>query len=214
MKQLISFLRERGQYEQTYVIITSDHGEVFGERSYFNPGYSENVHRRYLKAGHGEAGGIHDTGVYVPLIVKPPEDGYEPQRVRQAASLTEFPSSVRTAIEGGRPGETFVPDDHVVVSVPQEIRPGRNVDKPTLRRPCFAVYETTDDGVEVTIQWGEELATGVVYDAQQACIRRVDGKVAIDPKWDDFEDAGVWEGSEDAASADVRQRQEDLGYVD
>ncbi len=52
---LFDFLRERGLYRETLIVVTSDHGELFGENGEW---------------GHG--GHLYDALVSIPLLVKPP----------------------------------------------------------------------------------------------------------------------------------------------
>jgi len=54
--ELIKFLKQRGLYENTLIIITSDHGEVFGNRSLI---------------GHGSS--VYQDQVHVPLVIKFPK---------------------------------------------------------------------------------------------------------------------------------------------
>jgi arylsulfatase A-like enzyme len=53
--KLIAKLKERGLYENSLIIITSDHGEAFGEKNLFNHGVS-----------------VYQDQVFVPLIIKYP----------------------------------------------------------------------------------------------------------------------------------------------
>ncbi|MDY7038032.1 MAG: sulfatase, partial [Thermodesulfobacteriota bacterium] len=55
--KLIERLKDLGLYENTLIIITSDHGEVFGERNLFNHGVS-----------------VYQDQVYIPLLIKYPND--------------------------------------------------------------------------------------------------------------------------------------------
>lgn len=53
--RLVDTLHERDEYEDTAIVILSDHGESFGE-------HGEYGHRKY----------IYDTTIRIPMIVKPP----------------------------------------------------------------------------------------------------------------------------------------------
>lgn len=64
--RLFDALRDRGDWEDTLVVITSDHGECLGEHGLL---------------GHGN---LREPGVHVPLIVKPPaEADISPDRVHR-----------------------------------------------------------------------------------------------------------------------------------
>ena len=52
-------MRDLGAYDRSLIVITSDHGEAFGER-----------HGETVEVGHGRY--LYDTTQHVPLIVKPP----------------------------------------------------------------------------------------------------------------------------------------------
>ena len=69
LKNLINGLEEQNSLENTLVIITSDHGEAFGEQSRIDPDVRIGYHRY----------GLHEVLTHVPLIVKHPAD--EQQRV-------------------------------------------------------------------------------------------------------------------------------------
>ena len=76
--------------EQTWLIVTADHGESFGE----HPGMF----------GHGAS--LYETEVHVPLLIIPPGAG-RPSRVREAISLCATwrrPSSISL---GRRPAPPF-----------------------------------------------------------------------------------------------------------
>jgi arylsulfatase A-like enzyme len=58
--ELIARLKEQGLYENTLIIITSDHGEAFGERNLMEHGVS-----------------VYQDQIYIPLIIKYPNDNDE-----------------------------------------------------------------------------------------------------------------------------------------
>lgn len=74
---LLDELQKRKLLENTVVIITSDHGEQFGERRLFFHGNS-----LYLPLLH------------VPLLVLLPEDEAMPKKVREPVSLRDLPATV------------------------------------------------------------------------------------------------------------------------
>jgi arylsulfatase A-like enzyme len=88
---LIDSLRARGLYEQTTIVIASDHGENFGEHDY---------------VGHGLD--VYQAEVWVPLIVKAPG---QQQAVRNAdpISLVDLPRLV-FSLMGDGPFEKFYDD--------------------------------------------------------------------------------------------------------
>lgn len=57
--ELLDFLRERGIYEETMIVVTSDHGDNFGDHD----GMTSHIFCLY------------DTLLHVPLVIKPPTAG-------------------------------------------------------------------------------------------------------------------------------------------
>jgi len=81
--QVIANLKQRGLYDETLIVVTSDHGEGFGEQ-----------HWGYTERGHGEH--LYDTTQHVPLIVKPPMSERTPRgrRVRRQVELIDIAPTV------------------------------------------------------------------------------------------------------------------------
>jgi arylsulfatase A-like enzyme len=86
---LLDTLEARGELDRTVVIITSDHGEEFGE------------HDGVM--GHG--GSLHLPALRVPLIVLYPPRVPGGRRVQEAVSLRDIPATILDLIglEGGAP---------------------------------------------------------------------------------------------------------------
>ena len=64
MGELLSFLERSPEWSNTYVIITSDHGEGFGEHHTYSHGwnlYRELIHVPLIVAGPGIPAGVRDT---------------------------------------------------------------------------------------------------------------------------------------------------------
>ena len=90
LRRIVETLDDRGELENTLLVVTADHGEGFGEPSRIRPDARV--------AAHGA--GIHEALQHVPLVVKRPGQS-EGAVVEEPASLTEFPRVVRAAREGG-----------------------------------------------------------------------------------------------------------------
>ena len=86
---LIDQLNERGALDSTWLIVTSDHGESFGE----HPGYF----------CHGMS--LYDTEVHVPLLIIPPAGSEVRQVVKEAVSLRDIASTIvdLTGVEANSP---------------------------------------------------------------------------------------------------------------
>lgn len=98
---LFASLEKSGQLENSVVIITSDHGEHFGE-------HSKNGHPIY---GHGES--TYQPVVHVPLLVVAPGRLPEGVKVSEAVSLRDLPATVLDLSGQGRsspfPGSSLAP---------------------------------------------------------------------------------------------------------
>lgn len=106
VQRIISGLERRGLLEDTLIVITSDHGEGFGEPSQIRP----NQH------AIGHSFGLHESQTHVPLIVRfPRRTDTEQGRYRELASLTYFPSVVMNSIEENtEPAKELLSDSGVL----------------------------------------------------------------------------------------------------
>ncbi len=84
--QLVRSLEARGERDRTWIIVTSDHGQQFGELGNFNHGC-----------------GATDSVLRVPLYVAPPRGVSLPPRVDRWVSLTEVDGWIRSAVAGRDP---------------------------------------------------------------------------------------------------------------
>lgn len=97
--KLFGYLTARGLLEDTWIIFTSDHGEMLGD--------------------HGMGGKCvpFEGSAHVPLIVRPPfsrrDYRSEPRRGTESPALVTLPDISRTIAELGQ-AETFIPDSATV----------------------------------------------------------------------------------------------------
>lgn len=77
--QLIAALRERGLIDRTILVITSDHGEEFGERGPSLIGHNRSLYRQVL---------------HVPLLIVDPRTPTGGVRVQHVASIRDIPATV------------------------------------------------------------------------------------------------------------------------
>ena len=82
--ELFDRLEERGLLDGTLVVITSDHGEQFGEHGLF---------------GHLQS--LYQPVTHVPLIVRLPGDGGAGRRIETAVSLRDLPATVLDLVGAG-----------------------------------------------------------------------------------------------------------------
>jgi arylsulfatase A-like enzyme len=88
--RLIDELDRRSILDRTWVIITADHGESFGEQ----PGVF----------WHGTS--LYETQLHVPLVIIPPAGGPSPRVVTETASLRDLPATIIDAL-GSASGSPF-----------------------------------------------------------------------------------------------------------
>ncbi len=152
--RLVDRLDELGILDDTWLIVTADHGEAFGEHDY---------------VGHGAS--LHGEQVHVPLIILPP-GGRAGQRISSPVEQIDIAPTVLAALGleadprfVGRsllPGQDleataafsilndFVEDDQAAVQFPEwkAIR--------TLESAQWQLYETTIDRAEVQDRAAED----------------------------------------------------------
>jgi arylsulfatase A-like enzyme len=113
--KLVDELDRRGVLEHTWLIITSDHGESFGEH-----------------AGifcHGTS--LYETELHVPLVVIPPGGGATKQVVKETVSLRDLAATVvdLAGLESGAPfpgvslARTWKPPSQVALPHPPSASP-------------------------------------------------------------------------------------------
>jgi arylsulfatase A-like enzyme len=176
IERVLGALANRGVLEETLVVVTSDHGEGFGEPSRIR-GDRDSAKPNARVAAHGA--GIHEVLCHVPLVVQFPEQTGREQ-VESVASLTEFPAVVDSVISGGANRDAFVPDDPVVASShgleePMEERAQRYTDDfYRFNGDARTVYEGAGQDVTKFLSWREKRATIRVNDAKSS-FRSTDG---------------------------------------
>lgn len=208
VEQLVSLLADRDDLDETLVVVTSDHGEGFGERSPLRP---------TRIAGHGGPK-VHEAVLHVPLVVKYP--GQTSSRATDAVvSLTDFREAVCAVREGVRDPSAFETPGPVVASA-TGIRP----DGPVAERasqyvddlsPYFgrarAVYEDMDMGTHKYMTWEENTAVRTLGGDVTLSASQV--RAAVDDAFDDLSPAGVTTDDHRAVDDAAKQRLKDLGYA-
>jgi len=89
LRQLFTALQARGKLENTIIVVTSDHGELFGEHNAF---------------GHG--GNLYLRSIHVPLMIVWPGHLAPGQRVAMAVSLRDLAATIESL---ARPGVRTMP---------------------------------------------------------------------------------------------------------
>ncbi|MDH3732869.1 MAG: sulfatase, partial [Gemmatimonadota bacterium] len=84
--RILDGLRERGILDETLVIVTSDHGEQFGEKGLVDHGNS-----------------LYRTVLEVPLILRYPEDVPAGLRVRRPVTIRDVPATIADLLSADAP---------------------------------------------------------------------------------------------------------------
>jgi len=208
---IVEGLDERGVLDETLVVVTSDHGEGFGEPSHVRNG---------RVAGHNVS--AHEVVLHVPLVVKLPGQT-ESARIHSAAALTQFPDAVRAARSGDIDPTVFVPEKPVVAT-----SYGLTEDD-QLRDRALRYCDDTSEFDDIThVVYGEEngqlrkfmsrpsrAATVEVRDAQTSYRISERGRDRVRAVFDGIGDAGVREkaGGIEEVDPSTYDRLEELGYV-
>ena len=156
-------LRNRGEFEDTLVVVTSDHGEGFAEPSRIRPGTRLTEH----------VSGIHECLLHVPLVVKFPRQTVQ-ETIEAPASLTEFPRVVRKVNEAAWIGDEFVPEGRMVATSHGLRERNAKIaskycdDLSSFRGVGHAVYEKSEAGVRKHVSWNDHSTTVEIFDAHTA----------------------------------------------
>ncbi|MFC5279650.1 sulfatase-like hydrolase/transferase [Halorubrum rubrum] len=122
---LLEYLRSVDELEETLVVVTSDHGEGFGEYSVLNDEVQLIDH----------SWGIGDEVSHVPLVVKHPGQ-FSGDSVNAPATLTRFPAVVEKAVNGER--TRFTPNDGITITTSYRIaEPGDQLPIPRNKRESY-----------------------------------------------------------------------------
>ena len=209
VERLVDALSERGALDDTLLVVTSDHGEGFGERSDLD----SSVRLRHHSWGIGE------VLTHVPLLVRPP-GGTAGQTEERPASLTQFPTAVEAVIDGDDPADAFVPDGDVLASTYRIRPPGDELDLPESDRspyfgPWRAAYRASDDGVVKYARRGEDAVELGIPNAQTTVRRTEDDGGVVDEAFDSLCDRGIRVGAAGERDIEngVEERLADLGYL-
>jgi arylsulfatase A-like enzyme len=204
IQRVVEFLRETGEFENTLLVVTSDHGEGFGERSPV---------RDVKIAGHNI--GEHEINLHVPLLIKHPwqSDG---NTSSDLVSLTSLPAKIRSIVYDSNPTGEFVEKPVVAVTgglrdVQQETLREQNVDLTPFQGESEVLYERDGDKIVKWIRWGESetVRERINTDATEIHI----DEERLLHTFESFEDVGLkFEYRLRSVNEETEQRLKDLGY--
>lgn len=214
LERLVETLENRDAFDDTLLVITSDHGEGFGEPSRVRPGVRV--------AGHNTS--LHEVILHVPLVVSYPGQRTS-ERESGLASLTRFPAVVKQCINDPLIQPDFIVDRAYASSygllVDEQLRSrARRFQDPDLlegfQDRMRAVYHEEDGMVRKRLAFGDRNAVEVaVRDAQTAYIEGETTVQKVDAAFESIEEQNVVEGAAGVEAVDdaTKQRLEDLGYI-
>jgi len=208
ISRVISGLEGRGVHDDTLVVITSDHGEGFGEVSRLT-GRTKLVDHSW---------GIHEALTHVPLVVKYPGQS-DPSVIDDPATLTRFPAAVTGVLDGDASPGLFVPDGPVISST-YRLREEDDLifDESDERAtdyygPWRAVYERVDGVVRKYAKRGNDSLVVDVLDAQRARALDADGSQKVESTFESVQTVDVVETAPRTVSDGVEDRLSELGYL-
>lgn len=207
---LVDHLKDVGEYENTLLVITSDHGEAFGEKS------------RLSEARlRGHSWGIGEVQTHVPLLVKRPHQENS-KTVKNIATLTQFAQVVENTISDDSSVVSFVPDEDQVISSTYRIKPPGDelpLSEPD-REPYFgpwrAVYRDDETGVVKYATRRDNTGTFRIRDTGSLEeIEDTDAATVVEEVFQHLRDGvqTVGEADERELTEDVEDKLADLGYL-
>lgn len=208
LEKLISTLKGDGCFDNTLLVITSDHGEAFGERS--------EIDLETPLIDH--SWGIHEVLTHVPLVVKFPGQ-QEGAVYEEPATLTNFPDAVRASVNEPWRGTEFIPTESVITStyrVPEssDMLPSDCERQSRFFGPWRAVYQDKDGRVRKYASRKDDSVTVEVRNAQTSYRLSGDGLDRVKQAFSDIERVHVKrEDASIAVDEPVEQKLENLGYL-
>lgn len=206
--QVIEELKRRDLYEDTLLVVTSDHGEGFGEQSVLTPAV------RFIDHGWG----IGEELTHVPLVVKEP--GQQEKDSRQApVSLTDVPDAIRRTVDGGSAVEGFLSNDGpVLCSTFLQVKPADHLPIPEAdREPLFgpwrAIYEYDGEYVTKHATRGDDSVDLTIRDAQTSYPEGPGDAERVSAAFEALEELSVGEAGGGEVDEAVEERLATLGYL-
>jgi arylsulfatase len=208
--RLIRMLEQRGDLENTLVVVTADHGEGFGERGGL---------REIPSVGHGGTGGPEEGVLRVPLVVQFPGQTAE-RTVQEPASMMQFSDAVQSVLTGPWETDDFVPEGRTLATCQGLSK--MEVESRGIEEQSFSKYDKTS---RVAYEFdGGRLLKDAVYDGRGAAfdvtnpreVSRISRPDPIDIVNEQFSPLDSVEAiqreSERSVGESVKSRLEELGY--
>lgn len=208
ISQIYAELSRRGDVEDTLIIVTSDHGEGFGECSRIVPGFRIVAH----------AAGLHELLTHVPLLVQFPGQTSS-TTVDKVSGIRKIYHLIEQVVDGEYDHEILCPE-HVLSyaelsdrfeQLSTETSEG-NFDYTDLSKEMHAVYENAEDRVNKYVQWGDSKSRIQIRDAQASML--VDTQIETDLIESRYDELEVNTDNTDAELTENTEKHlKDLGYL-
>ncbi|MFC7072072.1 sulfatase [Halovenus rubra] len=206
LKDLVTKLEAKGELSDTLLVVTSDHGEAFGEQSRLK----ENVRLR------GHKWGIPEVLTHVPLVVSYP--GQEVGRtVDKVVSLTDTPDLLRAGATGD--GEDPLTGRKEVLASTYRI-PEKKIKKYSSVEnvndyigPWRAVYENGEDGIRKFAQKDDSFLTADVAGADDATVVSTAPHKRVQEAYEPLVDSEILAEETSEIDDNLEEQLEDLGYI-
>jgi hypothetical protein len=207
VRRIINQLKERGVFDNTLIVVTSDHGEGFGETSNLRPSLRMVDHKW----------GIHEVLTHVPLVVKYPMQT-SGTRTSKPTSLTQFRKVVNDEINddgGGFDHNSVITSTYQLL--PEDADNFQNLDSINKAiGPWRAVYEVNDDIVTKYAAVGENYdttATIKIRDAQTSWCSELNERDKVEQTFSQIEPDSSLHSGEKEISKETEERLSELGYI-
>jgi arylsulfatase len=209
ISRIIESLKHTGEYEDTLIIITADHGEGFGEKSRIRPDTR--------LAGHGESK-IHEAVLHVPLLVKFPKQ-ITGSTIEEPVSLTYLPELIKSSLDGTNTIERFVnagPVLSTAVGLPDtEAESGKAEtycdDLHNHTGYARAVFKDGEYGVNKYMTWRDEERSVQLNGKTDNDLE--EPREIVEQSFSDIYDARVSHEAHQDIDDEVYDRLEELGYA-
>ena len=206
VQRLVDSLKQQGQYEDTLIVITSDHGEAFGETSRVSPDTRLVSH----------SAGLHEVLTHVPLLVKFPGQT-DPKTVDEVVSLAQFPHVVEQILNDDGHYGGFTDSETVTTYTERFKNPESTFGKDQfyhgdIEGPWLAYYCDTNPVMKCILHHGE-VARIEVQDAQNSYRVGSGSEAVFEEIFDGYQNEYVAKGKENKLSLDAERRLKYLGYA-
>jgi arylsulfatase A-like enzyme len=207
IQKVINKLKKENKADDTMIIITSDHGEGFGEKSRVDP---------QVRVG-GHSYGIHEVLTHVPLIVQYPGQTNQ-KSVDNLASLTNIPDAILSEVDYKNHTDKFT--DEVVYSSTERLFSDAAKRFPNIHDidnyigPWQAVYEQDDGKIQKYIMNREKSVALEIRSIDDVSKISDRADIEVTDRYQKLSDKNNFSYStRDRVSDELKSDLEDLGYI-